>query len=78
MKNISPERTKNAFSLSHIVFLIWQKKQRKKHNLETGSLCGLALLSHGEERFLEDGEDKSITFSYPNSFILVMMLCKYF
>lgn len=55
-----------------------EEAKKETDNLETGNLCGLALLSHDEKRFLEEGEDKSITFRYPNSFILVMMICKYF
>lgn len=67
-----------CFSLSHIVFLIWQRSKQRNRQPGNWKFCGLALLSHDEKKFLKEVGDKSITFRYPNSFILVMMICKYF
>lgn len=72
-----PWMNQECFSLSHIVFLIWQRSKQRNRQHGNWKFCGLALLSHDEKKFLKEVGDKSITFRYPNSFIFVMMICKY-
>lgn len=78
MKKISPlNEPKMLFPIPYCFSQPTEEAKKETDNLGTGSLCGLALLSHDEKRFLEEGEDTSITFRYLNSFLLVM-ICKYF
>lgn len=77
MINISPKWTKNDFPYPILFFSSVREANKETDSLETGSFV-VWLCYHIEKKFLKEVGDKSITFGYPNSFILVMMMCKYF